>query len=45
MMKRLIFASFMMLASASSFANDEPKSNALFIIMNNGVTNVVALDS
>ncbi len=35
----------MMLASASSFANDEPKSNALFIILNNGITNVVALDS
>lgn len=44
-MKRLIFASMMMLVSASSFADDEPKSNALFIIMNNGITNVVALDS
>lgn len=44
-MKRLVFISMMMLASAVSFAENEPASNALFIIMNNGITNVVALDS
>ncbi len=44
-MKRLIIASMLMLSSVSIFAEEAPICNALFITMNNGITNVVALDS
>jgi len=43
--KKFLMASMMMLSATVSFAEDEADSNALYIVLNNGVTNVVPFEN